>query len=49
MIDKLKEVKERYKSIEAELAMPETAADNEKFKKLMRDYKELTPIMEKFG
>lgn len=49
MINKLKEVKERYKNIESELALPETASDNEKFKKLMRDYKELTPVMEKFG
>lgn len=49
MIEKLKEVKERYKSIEEALALPETVADNDKFKTLMRDYKELTPVMEKFG
>ncbi len=49
MIDKLKEVKERYRSIEEALALPETVADNEKFKTLMRDYKELTPVMEKYS
>lgn len=49
MIEKLKEVKERYKSMEEALALPETVADNDKFKTLMRDYKELTPVMEKFG
>ena len=48
MINKLKEVKERYKDIEASLALPETLSDNERYKKLMREYKELTPLMEEF-
>lgn len=49
MINKLKEVKERYKDIEASLALPEVLSDNERYKKLMREYKELTPLMEEFG
>ncbi|MGM9635211.1 MAG: peptide chain release factor 1 [Candidatus Avispirillum sp.] len=48
MINKLKEVKERYKDIETSLALPETLSDNERYKKLMREYKELTPLMEEF-
>lgn len=48
MINKLKEVKERYKDIEVSLALPETLSDNERYKNLMREYKELTPLMEEF-
>ncbi len=49
MLNKLKEVKERYLNIEKQLSLPETVSDNELYKKLMRDYKELTPVMEKYG
>lgn len=49
MTDKLKEVKNRYLETEAALARPETVADNELYVKLMKDYKELTPLMEKYS
>ncbi len=49
MLNKLKEVKERYLSIEKQLSLPETVCDNELYKKLMKDYKELTPIVEKYS
>lgn len=49
MIDKLIQIKERYLNIEKELSLPETVSDNEKFKNLMKNYKELTPIVEKFA
>ena len=49
MTDKLKEVKNRYLETEAALARPETVFDNELYVKLMKDYKELTPLMEKYS
>lgn len=49
MLNKLREVKANFESIEARLALPETASDNELYKKLMREYKHLAPIVEKYG
>jgi len=49
MLNKLKEVKERYLEIERQISLPETVSDNNLYKKLMKDYKDLTPVMEKFG
>ena len=49
MIEKLKEVKKKFDEAAALLALPETAADTEKYKKLMREYKELSPVMDKYG
>ncbi len=49
MLSKLKEVKERYLEIERQLSLPETVSDNALYKKLMKDYKDLTPVMEKYG
>ena len=48
MLDRLKEAEKRYISIEEELANPEVFTNNEKFTSLMKDYKALTPIIEKF-
>lgn len=49
MLNKLKEVKANFESIEAKLALPETASDNNLYKKLMREYKQLAPIVEKYA
>lgn len=49
MISKLKEVKKRYSDIEEALAKPETVSDNELYKKLMKDYKDMTPLIEKYA
>ena len=48
MIDKLKSVEKRFLEINDELSLPEVVSDNEKFKKLMKEHKTLTPIVEAF-
>ena len=48
MFDKLKAVEDRYEEIGAELMKPEVVSDNETFKKLMKEHKQLTPIVEKY-
>jgi peptide chain release factor 1 len=48
MLDRLKEAEKRYISIEEELASPEVFSNQEKFAALMKDYKSLTPVIEKF-
>ena len=48
MLNKLKDAELRYVHIEQELALPETVADQEKYKALMKEYKQLTPVIEKY-
>ncbi len=48
MLEKLKEAEKRYNDIEAELSLPETATEPDRMARLMREYKHLTPIIEKF-
>ena len=48
MLDKLKDAERRYMDIEGELASPDIFSDPEKYASLMKDYKGLTPIIEKF-
>ena len=48
MLDKLKATEERYIQIEEQLALPEIFSNNEKYTALMKEYKTLTPIIEKF-
>ena len=48
MLNKLKEAENRYLSIEEQLAQPSVFSDNEKFTSLMKDYKSLSPIIEKY-
>ena len=51
MTERLKEVKNRYKEIEASLSLPETVSDNELYKKLDREglfsplHKKMIPSM----
>ena len=48
MLDRLKEAEARYIGIEKQLEDPDVFSNQEKFAALMRDYKALTPIIEKF-
>ena len=48
MFDKLKAVEARYEEIGELLMDPDIVSDNEQFKKLMKEHKDLTPIVEKF-
>ncbi len=48
MIDKLKNIEERYLEIESKLGDPEVIGDPEKSRLLMKDYKSLTPIVEAY-
>ncbi len=48
MLEKLKSAEEKYEQMERDLADPSIASDNEKFAVLMKEYKNLTPIIEKF-
>lgn len=48
MIEKLRITEENYNKISEDLALPEVISDNEKYTKLMREHKKLTPIVEKY-
>ncbi len=48
MFDKLESVVNRHEQIGIELTRPDVASDNELFRKLMKEYSELTPIVEKY-
>ena len=48
MLEKLKDAEIRYCTIEEELASPDIFSDQERFTTLMKEYKSLTPIIEKY-
>ena len=48
MLEKLKEIEEKFIGIESELAKPEVVSDKEKFRALMKEHKTLLPIVEKY-
>ena len=48
MFDKLKEVEAKYNDISERLTDPAVISDNDHYKKLMREHKQLTPIIDKF-
>ena len=48
MLDKLEKVEERFENVNEMLCDPDVVADIEKYKKLMREMKTLTPVVEKF-
>ncbi len=48
MLEKLKDAEARYSSMEEELASPDVFSNQERFTALMKDYKALTPIIEKY-
>ena len=48
IVDKLKEVEERFSQIETELGNAEVVSDSKTFAKLSKEYKNLSPIIEKY-
>ena len=48
MFEKLSSVEERYEDIGTRLSDPAVISDNEKYRSLMKEYKNLTPIVEKY-
>mgnify|MGYP002519560450 CR=1 FL=1 len=48
MLDKLQDVENRYQEINLRLMDPTVISNNELYKNLMREYKNLTPIVEKY-
>ncbi len=48
MFEKLKITEENYEKMAEELALPEVISDQERYTKLMREHKRLTPIVEKY-
>ena len=48
MLDKLEKAEESYVKIESSLSDPAVISDNEKYASLMKEYKNLTPIIETF-
>ncbi len=49
MLEKLKEVKARFENIASQLEDPAVINDPENYKQLMREHKQLEPIIEKFS
>lgn len=48
MIEKLKLIDQRYEEINTQLSDPEIITDQARYASLMKEYKQLTPIIEKF-
>ena len=48
MLEKLKKAEEKYIDIENELAKPDIFSNQEEYTRLMKEYKTLTPVIEKF-
>ncbi len=48
MIDRLYEAERKYEALEEQIANPEIVSDVERYTKTMREYKSLTPLIEKF-
>lgn len=48
MFEKLKLTEERFEEISVKLSSPDVISDNELYAKLMKEYKALTPIVEKY-
>ena len=45
---KLERAEDRYREIEQLITLPEIVSDNKEYSKIMKEYKALTPIVEKF-
>ena len=48
MFEKLKDVAARYEQINEKLMDPTVVSDNNQYKTLMKEHKNLTPIVEKY-
>ena len=49
MLDKLTEVRHHYEEIGHQLSDPTVISDNVLYRNLMREYKKLTPVVEKYN
>ncbi len=48
MLEKLRQMEENYCAMQEKMADPDIIADNQQYAQLMRDYKHMQPIMEKY-
>lgn len=48
MLDKLHGIEERYEKVNELLCLPETVSDQELYTKLMKEVRQLTPVVEKY-
>ena len=48
MFDKLEDILIRYEEIQEELNSPEVTNDQNRYRKLMKEYSSLTPLVEKY-
>lgn len=48
MLDKLAGIEERYEKINEQLCLPETVSDQEKYPRLMKELRSLSPVVEKY-
>ena len=49
MLDKLTEVRHHYEEIGHQLSDPTVISDNALYRNLMKEYKKLTPVVEKYN
>ncbi len=48
MLDKLRQMEENYRAIQEKLMDPDVVEDNQQYAQLMREYKHMQPIIEKY-
>ena len=48
MIEKLAQVEARYNEVSEKLMQPDIVSDQKQYRDLMREHKNLTPIIEKY-
>lgn len=48
MFEKLSDIEEKYSATEMRLSQPEIISDNAKYRELSKEYKSLTPLVEKY-
>ncbi len=48
MLNKLKEIKQRYEFVSEQITKPEIISDNAQYRQFMKEHKNLTPLMEKY-
>ena len=48
MFEKLQSAEEKFEEISQKLTDPEIISDNEQYKNLMKEYKKLSPLIEKY-
>ena len=48
MLDKLRQIEEKYKSLELRLQQPEVYSDPAEYARVAREQKEITPVVEAY-